>query len=154
MLDQNEINAVLTIISKHHDKQSASVEAMNLVQKQYGWVSDEHLEHLSELLELTPVELDSLATFYNYIYRRPVGRHVISICDSISCWIMGYDKIRRYLETRLGIQPGQTTRDGRFTLLPEPCLGACDQAPAMLIDGRLIGNLTEEKIDQILARCT
>jgi len=92
-----------------------------------------------------------VATFYNLIYRQPVGRHVILLCDSVSCWIMGYDNLRDHLKSRLGIDLGGTTPDGRFTLLPSVCLGACDHAPVMMIDDDLHLDLTPERIDQILA---
>jgi NADH-quinone oxidoreductase subunit E len=93
-----------------------------------------------------------VATFYNLIYRRPVGRHVILLCDSVSCWIVGYEKIRRSLEQKLGIVFGQTTSDDRFTLLPIACLGACERGPALMIDEDLHANVTAESLDQILAR--
>jgi NADH-quinone oxidoreductase subunit E len=99
---------------------------------------------------MTVEELDGVATFYNEIYRKPVGRHVILVCDSVVCWIMGYDGVREHLTRRLGIDLGQTTPDGRFTLLPVQCLGACDHAPAMTVDGELYIDLDPEKIDKIL----
>ena len=100
---------------------------------------------------MSATDLDAVATFYNFIFRRPVGRHVILVCDSVSCWIMGYDTIADHLQHRLGIGFGETTNDGRFTLLPNVCLGACDRAPAMMIDDQLYGELDAEKIDDILA---
>ena len=101
---------------------------------------------------MTPEELDGVATFYNLIYRRPVGRHVILMCDSVSCWIMGYDRMRGCLKEKFGIAPGETTSDGRFTLLPVPCLGTCDKAPAMMVDEDLHTNLEPGNIDTILER--
>jgi NADH-quinone oxidoreductase subunit E len=80
-----------------------------------------------------------------------VGRHVILICDSVSCWITGYENLLTHLKQRLGVELGQTTADGRFTLLPVVCLGACDLAPVMMIDEDLHGRLTPEKIDAVLA---
>ncbi|MBD3336268.1 MAG: NADH-quinone oxidoreductase subunit NuoE [Candidatus Eisenbacteria bacterium] len=132
------------------DRRSASIEALKIVQQHRGYVSDEGMHDLAEFLELSPHELESVATFYNLIFRKPVGRHVILLCDSISCWIMGYESIRSYLESKLGIAMGQTTEDGRFTLLTIPCLGACDHAPAMMIDGDLHLDLTPERIDELL----
>ena len=73
------------------------------------------------------------------------------VCDSISCWVMGEEKLMDYLRKKLGIEPGQTTPDGLFTLLPTVCLGHCEQAPVMILDGEIIGNLTPEKIDRVLA---
>jgi NADH-quinone oxidoreductase subunit E len=99
---------------------------------------------------MTSDELDSVATFYPFIFRRPVGRHVIYLCNTVSCWIMGYETMLAHLTKLLGITLGQTTPDGRFTLLPVACIGACDHAPAMMIDQELHGDLTQEKIDSIL----
>ncbi|MCA9433454.1 MAG: NADH-quinone oxidoreductase subunit NuoE, partial [Candidatus Omnitrophica bacterium] len=97
-------------------------------------------------------ELDSVATFYNLLFRQPVGRHVVMVCDSVSCWIMGYEKIRQYLMDKLGVGMGETTPDGRFTLLPICCLGNCDRAPAMMVGEDLHQDLTPEKIDAILEK--
>jgi NADH-quinone oxidoreductase subunit E len=93
-----------------------------------------------------------VATFYNLIFRRPVGRHVIMVCDSVSCWIMGCDRVRKHLHDRLGIGPGETTPDHRFTLLPIVCLGCCDHAPAMTVDSDLHGDLDPQKIDAVLEK--
>ena len=97
-------------------------------------------------------ELESVATCYNLIFRRAVGRHVILICDSVACWIMGYESVGNFLSGRLGIGLGETTPDGIFTLLPTVCLGACDQAPVMMIDDELYGNLTPEKVEEVLKK--
>src|SRR5512143_1739205 len=101
-------------------KQAACVEALKIVQKHRGWVSDE-IGGIAAMLGMTPDELDAVATFYSFIFRRPVGKHIILICDSISCWVMGYDTVREHLKKRLGIVPGETTADGQFTLLPASC---------------------------------
>ena len=99
---------------------------------------------------MSPDELDSVATFYNLIFRKPVGRHIILVCDSISCWVMGYENIKTYLSQRLKIEYGGTTDDGKFTMLPNPCLGTCDCAPALMIDGDLYRNLTLNQLDELL----
>jgi NADH-quinone oxidoreductase subunit E len=96
---------------------------------------------------MSPTDLDSVATFYNLIFRKPVGRHVIMVCDSVTCWIMGYDRIRTHLHDRLGIELGETTPDNRFTLLPIVCLGCCDHAPAMMVGSDLHSDLDPQKID-------
>jgi len=146
--ERREIEAEVAI---YPQKRAACIEALKVVQQHRGWVSDEALDDVAELLEMTPDELDGVATFYNLIFRKPVGRHVILICDSVSCWIMGYDNLLGHLRSRLGIDLGETTADGRFTLLPSVCLGACDHAPVMMIDDDLHLDLTPERIDQILA---
>ena len=146
--EQKEIEAVL----RHYPlKKGAGIDALKIVQKHRGWVSDDALKDVAATLEMSPSELDTVATFYNLIFRRPVGRHVILVCDSVSCWIMGYDTLADHLKLRLGIGFGETTADGRFTLLPHVCLGACDRAPVMMIDEELFVDLDAEKIDGILA---
>jgi NADH-quinone oxidoreductase subunit E len=138
---------------QHYDhKRAGCVEALKIVQAHHGWVSDEHLCDVALLLDMTPDELDAVATFYSLIFRRSVGHHVILICDSVTCWIMGYEDLLAHLSDRLGIGLGETTEDGRFTLLPVSCLGTCDRAPAMMIDDELYRDLNRKKIDRILER--
>jgi NADH-quinone oxidoreductase subunit E len=152
MLTDEETQEILAELGHYAQKQAAAPEALKIVQQRRRWVSDEDLEAIASLLEMTPDELDSVATFYNLIFRKPVGRHVVLVCDSVSCWILGYDSLLDHLETRLGVGLGETTPDGRFTLLPTVCLGCCDHAPAMMIDDRLYGDLTPARIDEILAQ--
>lgn len=145
--ERQEIEAELAI---YPTRQAACIDAMKIVQRHRGWVSDESIRDIGEMLEISPADLDGVATFYNLIFRKPVGRHVIMLCDSVSCWIMGYERMRAHLTSRLGIQFGETTPDNRFTLLPIVCLGACAQAPAMIIDNNLHGNLDPAGIDRLL----
>ena len=133
-------------------KRAACVDALKVVQRHRGWVSDESLRDVAEYLGMTPDELDNVATFYNLIFRKPVGKHVILVCDSVSCWIMGYERVRQRLSERLGIGLGATAADERFTLLPIVCLGTCDHAPAMMIDNDLWRDVDPEKLDAILAK--
>jgi NADH-quinone oxidoreductase subunit E len=128
------------------------VDVMFALQNHYGYLSDEAIEEGACLLDLTLLELEELATFYDFIYREPVGKFVIHICDGVVCWMNGYGMVANYLCQKLGIKPGETTSDGLFTLLPTACLGYCDLSPAMLINGRAYGPLTPEKIDDILER--
>lgn len=132
------------------NRQGACVEAIQRAQTYWGWISDEHLESIARFLGMTPAELDGVASFYNHIYRRPVGKHIIMVCDSVSCWVMGYEKLLEHMTARLGISLGGTTADGLFTMIPIQCLGACDQAPAMMIDEKLYTELTPEKFDSII----
>mgnify|MGYP000079587851 CR=1 FL=1 len=150
MLSAQEKNEIETVLSHYTLKKAASIEALRIVQRHRGWVSDDALCDVAAVLELSPTELDSVATFYNLVFRRPVGRHVILVCDSVSCWIMNYESVADHLEQKLDIDFGQTTPDGRFTLLPHVCLGACDRAPVMMIDDQLYTFLDPAKIDNIL----
>jgi NADH-quinone oxidoreductase subunit E len=133
-------------------KGAACIEALGVVQRERGWVSDDALADVAALLEMPLAELEGVATFYSLIYRRPVGRHVILLCDSVSCWIAGCDALERHLHERLALRPGTTTADGRLTLLPVACLGHCDHAPALLIDADLHGNVDAERLEAILER--
>lgn len=150
MLSEAERRQIEAELAHYEQKRAACVEALKIVQRHRGWVSDESLHALAPLLDMTPAELDSIATFYTLIFRRPVGRHVILLCDSVSCWIMGYERLREHLQARLGITLGETSRDGRFTLLPMCCLGTCDHAPALMIDEDLYRDVDEETLDRIL----
>jgi len=151
MLTPEEIEAIKNEFPRYEQKRGAGVEALKIVQRRRGWVSDESLAAVAEWVEMTPDELDGVATFYNHIFRKPVGRHVILLCSSVTCWVMGYENVYRFLQTRLGIDFGETSPDGRFTLLPHACLGCCDHAPAMMIDDDLHVDLDPETIDHILA---
>ncbi len=152
MLTEEEIREIESEFPHYATKQAVCVDAMKVVQKHRGWVSDDAIDDLAKLLDMTPDELDGVATFYNLIFREPVGRHVILICDSVSCWIMGYHRVLDQIKARLGIDLGQTTKDGRFTLLPNVCLGACDHAPALMIDNDLYRDLKPEQVEEILAK--
>jgi NADH-quinone oxidoreductase subunit E len=150
MLSAEERREIEAELLHYPDKQAACIDAMKIVQRYRGWLSDESIREIAEFLGMSPDDLDSVATFYNLIYRKPVGRHVILLCNSVSCWIMGYDRLRERLCQRLGIQLGETTADGRFTLLPIVCLGTCDHAPALLLDNDLHHDLSPDSVEQIL----
>jgi len=152
ILSEQETAEILAAADHYPDKSAASVEALKIVQKYRGWVSDEALKTVAGLLEMSPDELDGVATFYNLIFRRPVGENVILCCDSVSCWMLGADRIREHLSERLGIGLGETTADGRYTLLPIVCLGACDRAPVLMVGEELYEDVDESKIDELLKR--
>jgi len=127
-----------------------AVDVLYALQKVYGWITDEAMGEASELLGMTLTEIEELATFYNFLFREPVGKYVIHVCDSVVCWMNGYEGLLDHLKKRLGIEMGETTSDNLFTLLPVCCIGYCDRSPAMLINRRVQGNLTTEKIDTII----
>ena len=149
--EKHEIEEAIRIMPV---RKSACIEALKVVQAHRRWISDESLKEVAEYMEMTTEELDSVATFYNMLFRKPVGRHIILVCDSISCWVMGYENVRDQLMKKLGIKYGQTTPDDRFTLLPNCCLGTCDRAPAMMIDNDLYQNIKIEQLDEILNKYT
>ncbi|OGO69215.1 MAG: NADH-quinone oxidoreductase subunit E [Chloroflexi bacterium RBG_19FT_COMBO_62_14] len=150
MLSEDEKREIEEQLKHYDTKRPACIEALKIVQRYRGWVSDEAIQDIAAFLEMTPDELDNVATFYNLIFRRPVGKYVILLCDSVSCWLLGYDAVRERIRERLGIGLGETTADGTFTLLPNVCLGTCDHAPAMMINDELYRDLTVERVDEIL----
>ncbi|MHB8143790.1 MAG: NADH-quinone oxidoreductase subunit NuoE [Thermoleophilia bacterium] len=152
MLSKDEKGEIEAEAARYETRQAAAIDAMRIVQRRRGWVSDEAIAELAAFLQMPAAQLDSVASFYNQIFRRPVGRHVIQICDSVSCWLTGCEPLRDHLARELGVGLGGTTADGRFTLLPVACLGACDQAPAMLVDEDLHTGLDAGSIGAILDR--
>jgi NADH-quinone oxidoreductase subunit E len=150
ILSEKEIAEIKEAFKHFPVKSAACIEGLKVVQKYHRWVSDEALKELAVILEMSVDAIDSVATYYNLIFRRPVGRHVILVCNSVSCYIMGYDEIIAFLHHNLGIEYGETTADDRFTLLSVPCLGACDHAPVLMIDNDLHRNLTNDKLEKIL----
>jgi NADH-quinone oxidoreductase subunit E len=152
MLTTEEIHKIEKAIREVPVRKAAGIEALKIVQEHRRWISDESLRDIAVLMEMSVEELDSVATFYNLIFRKPVGRHVILLCDSISCWVMGYENILAELKSKLDIKYGETTPDGRYTLLPNCCLGTCDRAPAFMIDNDLYRNVTVDQLDEILRK--
>jgi NADH-quinone oxidoreductase subunit E len=128
------------------------VDAMLALQDHYGYLSDEAVEQTAALLGMSALEVEELATFYTFIYREPVGKYVIHVCDSLICWMDGYKSIKNYLCQKLDIEVGGTSADGLFTLLPVCCIGYCDLSPAMLINRKVYGHLTPQKIDTVLEK--
>ena len=128
------------------------VDVMFAVQDQLGYLNDEAVAEVANLLGMTPLEVEELATFYTFVYREPVGKYVIHVCDSVICWMEGYESLRDHLCNKLRIQMGETTSDGLFTLLPVCCVGYCDRSPAILINREVYGSLTLEKVDEIIEK--
>ena len=151
-LSETEVAEIEAECAHLPDRQSAAIDALMIVQKHRGWVSDQSLFAIARLLGMSAEALDAVATFYNRIYRRPVGRHVVMLCDSVSCYVMGADGLAEQVKAHLGVDFGETTPDDRFTLLPIVCIGACDKAPTMLVGEELVTNVQAERLDEIFAR--
>ena len=149
-LSTEELSAIDKELEHAPYKAAVAIDALKIVQSYRGWVSDSSIKEIANYLEMSSEELDSIATFYNLIFRRPVGENVILFCDSVSCWIRGCAKLEKHINKILGITRGQTTNDDKFTLVPVPCLGACDKAPVMMVGDSLHENLTEESINRII----
>ena len=128
----------------------AAVDVLKALQGHYGWLTNEAVGVAALLLNLTPLQVEELATFYEMLYRRPVGRKVIHVCDSIACWSLGGESLLAHLARRLGVAPGETTADGFFTLLPCCCLGNCGKAPTLMIGDTLFGRVTLDRAGEIL----
>lgn len=152
MLSDAERKDIDEIIAHSETRQAASIDVLVAVQEHRGWISDETLQEISEYVQIPANELDGVATFYNLIYRKPVGKHIINVCDSISCFVTGCTKMRAELERKLEIKTGETTKDGKFTLLVVQCLACCDRGPAMIIDKDLYGPVKNEDLDEILGK--
>jgi NADH-quinone oxidoreductase subunit E len=150
ILTQEQVTEIQELYKHFPLRSAACIEGLKVIQKHHRWVSDEAVKELAEILDMSPAAIDSVATYYSLIFRQPVGRHVIYICNSVSCWIMGYEKIVQQLKNNVSIEYGETTSDDRFTLLSIPCLGCCDHAPAMIIDEDLHKDLTTDGLDKIL----
>lgn len=150
MLGDAEREAIEHEMHHYEDPRAASIEALKIVQKQHGWVPDEAIDVIAKILGIPASDIEGVATFYSQIYRQPVGRHIIRYCDSVVCHITGYQGIQAALESELSIKPGQTTEDGRFTLLPVCCLGNCDKGPTMMIDEDTHSHLKPEHIKALL----
>ncbi len=148
-LSADEIQEIATEAGHYPEKSGASIEALKIVQKYRGWVSDQCLKQVAAQLDMSPDELDQVATFYNLIYRRPVGKKVILCCDSVSCWMLGSDKVQQRISDWLGVKPGETSSNGEYTLLPIVCLGACDHAPVIMVEDRLYHDVNSEKLDEL-----
>jgi NADH-quinone oxidoreductase subunit E len=151
MVTEEEKKEIQEEIKQYPYPAVACIDALKIIQHHHGWVSDESVKDIAQILGISNEEVDSVATFYSRIYRKPVGRNVILICDSVSCMILGFESIYDYLSGKLGISFGETTSDGRFTLLPISCLGDCDNAPAMMINNDHFNRLNVERIDILLA---
>lgn len=152
MLPEEQRKHMLGEIAKAEDPREKAIDVMYELQAHYGYMSDEAMIEASGLLGMTPVELEELATFYDFILREPVGKYVIRVCDSAICWLDGCQSIIDYLSSRLNIKMGGTTEDGLFTLLPVCCIGYCDRSPAMMVNRDVYGSLTMEKIDRVLQK--
>ncbi|NQX42555.1 NADH-quinone oxidoreductase subunit E [Pedobacter steynii] len=150
MLSPDEIRKINHEIALVPVRKAACIEALKIVQQHRGWISDDSLRAIAAYLEMSAEELDSVATFYNLIFRKPVGRNIILMCDSISCYVMGYREVYEKLQVLLNIRFGETTPDARFTLLPNACLGSCDHAPVLMINEDTYRGLTIEKLEEIL----
>ncbi len=151
MLSEETVQEIRAAMKRYPRPRSAVLDALRAVQRQYGWCHPEGIKEAAEILEIDANALQMLVTFYDMLYDHPVGEHILMPCKNIACFLRGADGIIEHICQRLGIRPGETTADGKFTLQPMECLAACDLAPMMIADENYYGNLTEERVDEILA---
>lgn len=140
-LSETERSAIEHEMHHYEDSRAASIEALKIVQKQRGWVPDGAIPAIADILGIPDSDVEGVATFYSQIFRQPVGRHIIRVCDSMVCYINGHEQLLAGLKEVVNLAPGQTSPDGRFTLLPVCCLGNCDKGPAIMIDDDTYGGL-------------
>ena len=152
MLTEKEIHEIDHELAIYPIKSGACIDALKIVQEHRGWVSDESIKDIASKLEMSAEDVDGVATFYTMIFRKPVARNVIYVCNSVTCYMMGYESIYQYISNKLGVKWGETTEDQRFTLLPNPCLGDCDHAPALMVNKDHYNRLKPEMIDEILEK--
>ncbi len=150
VLSETERSAIEHEMHHYEDPRAASIEALKIVQKERGWVPDGASEAIGAILGIPGSDVEGVATFYSQIFRVPVGRHVIRVCDSMTCYIGGHESVLSSIQKQLGIGLGQTTPDQRFTLLPVCCLGNCDKAPALMIDEDTFGDVKAEDVAKLL----
>jgi NADH-quinone oxidoreductase subunit E len=152
MLPETIKHSLQERIARVDHPREMAIDVIYALQDHYGYFSDEALAQAAGLLGMSPLEIDELATFYTFIYREPVGKYVIHVCDSLICWMENGENLVAHLCERLAIRMGGTTADGLFTLLPVCCIGYCDRAPAILVNRRVHGPLTIDTLDDLIDR--
>ena len=152
MLSEIERRELEDAVEHYPEKRGAAIDALLTIQRRRGWISDDSLRDIAQFLEITAEDLDSIATFYNLVFRKPVGRHVAFVCDSISCWMKGCEHLQERIKNLYDVDLGQTTADGRLTVLPIACLGHCERAPAIMIDQDVHGEVTPDQMESIMEK--
>ena len=140
------------LLTRYPDKEAVILPALHLAQKEQGYVSDDAIVHIAELLGTSAARIEGVATFYTMYNRKPVGKYHVQICRNISCSLLGAEHLIEHVSKKLGVKPGETTPDGKFTLTKVECLGSCGTAPVMQVNDDYHENLTEAKIDAILGQ--
>lgn len=138
------------MLSRYPRKEAAILPVLHLTQQEFGFISSKEEKLVADILGIKPIEVREVVSFYTMLLRQPVGKYHIQVCTNLSCFLMGAEKLIDYLKEKLGIEPGQTTQDEKFTLTTVECLGACELAPSMMINFDYHGNLDKKKIDEIL----
>ena len=138
------------MLARYPNREAAILPTLHLAQREFGFLSAEAILYVASLLGFTPARIEGVATFYTMYNRKPVGKYHLQICRNLSCSLMGAEHLIEHVAKRLGVKPGETTADGRFTLSTVECLGSCGTAPVMQVNDDYYENLSEESIDAIL----
>ena len=146
------VTRINDIIARHETRQSSLIAVLREVQNHYGWLSAESMEQVAEILDIPPSNVQNVATFYTMYFTKPVGKHIIWLCRTLSCALRGAEHVEHHICSKLNVHTGETTEDGKVTLMEAECLASCGTAPAMLVDDRLYENLTMEKVDKIITK--
>jgi len=150
MLSQSACQQIQALIQKYPEKRSALIPALQLAQKEAGYLSQETISEIARIFGLAPNEVQEVSTFYTMLYKKSVGKYVVQVCTNISCLLCNAEQIMEHLTRRLGIRPGETTPDKKFTLVEVECLGSCGTSPVVQINDQYHEELTTEKLDKIL----
>jgi NADH-quinone oxidoreductase E subunit len=151
MFSDEQRTRILEITKRYRKPQAAILEALWIWQEAHGWISDEGMRAVADILQVPEHHVLGVVTFYTMFNKKPVGRHKIEVCTNVSCMLRNSDRIMEHIEKKLSIRPGETTPDGRFTLVEAECLGSCGTAPMMQIGDRYYEDLDEAKIDAIIS---
>ena len=151
MLSEKTRKSILDLQRLYPEKRSALIPALHLAQAEVGYLPPETQKEVAVLFEIDPNEVNAVVTFYDMFFEEPVGKHLLHVCKNVSCMLRGADDLLEKLCDKLKIEPGGTSADGEFTVIPSECLAACDLAPMMIVDEKVIGPVQEGELDLILA---
>ncbi len=150
MLSPDARRRIETILTRYETNQSALIPALHVAQEDQGWLSEDTQREVARMLGLTAQAVRQVVTFYSMFHQKPVGRHLVQVCRNLSCSLLGGHRLQKRIEEKLGIQDGETTQDGRFTLVSVECLGSCGTAPVLMVNEQYHENVTPELVDRLL----
>jgi NADH-quinone oxidoreductase subunit E len=151
MLSEETRNAILELQKLYPSKRSALLPALHLAQAEVGYLPRDVQNEMAELFEIDPNEVNAVVTFYDMYFEEPTGKHHVHVCKNVSCMLRGADGVLGKLCEKLKVKAGGTTTDGEFTVIPSECLAACDRAPVLLVDDKIVGPVQEGDLDRVLA---
>ena len=151
-LSEDNLRIANEIIDRYPIRKSALIPLLHLAQEQEGWVTDEAMNHIAEIIGITPAEVLGTCSFYEMFKRQPNGEYQVNICHGISCHLLGADQLIQHAEQTLGIREGETTADGKFTLEGVECIAACTEAPCMQVNYRYQNQVTESQFDELVQK--